>query len=175
MQAKERVEFYKNQILLEEEIVESANASVKDVPNVMVKELILGIAMDSNKHASLLNALIALNTGSTPLIPEEITDQLKKNIAKHIELEQQAIDTYTALPSGQILSSWILAIARNFSPRDTTWLATLSMSASCGPQVVEQLMVQVSILPAGLAAYSPSRRLILQQESRGMQGFALRD
>ena len=96
MNTQERVEFYKNQIKLEEEIVEAANTSVKDVPNVMVKELILGIAMDSNKHASLLNALIALNTGSTPLIPEETTDQLKKNIAKHIELEQQAIDTYKA-------------------------------------------------------------------------------
>ena len=96
MNTKERVEFYKNQIKLEEEIVESANTSVKGVPNVMVKELILGIAMDSNKHASLLNALIALNTGTTPLIPEDITDQLKENIEKHIKLEQQAIDTYKA-------------------------------------------------------------------------------
>ncbi len=94
MNTQERVEFYKNQIKLEEEIVESANTSVKDVPNIMVKELILGIAMDSNKHASLLNALIALNTGTTPLIPEETTDQLKENIAKHIKLEQKAIDTY---------------------------------------------------------------------------------
>ena len=96
MNTQERVEFYKKQIILEEKIVESANTSVKDLPNVMVKELILGIAMDSNKHASLLNALIALNTGTTPLIPEEITDQLKENIEKHIELEQQAIDTYKA-------------------------------------------------------------------------------
>ncbi|MFX1283711.1 MAG: ferritin family protein [Promethearchaeota archaeon] len=96
MNTQERVEFYKKQILLEEKIVEIANTSIKDVPNVMVKELILGIAMDSNKHASLLNALIALNTGSTPLIPEETTDQLKENISKHIELEQQAIDTYKA-------------------------------------------------------------------------------
>lgn len=94
MNTQERVEFYKKQITLEEKIIESANTSVKDVPNVMVKELILGIAMDSNKHASLLNALIALNTGTTPLIPEEITDQLKANVEKHIELEQQAIDAY---------------------------------------------------------------------------------
>ncbi len=94
MNTQERVEFYKNQIKLEEKIVESAKTSVKDVPNVMVKELILGIAMDSNKHSSLLNALIALNTGTTPLISEETTDQLKVNIEKHIELEQQAIETY---------------------------------------------------------------------------------
>ncbi|MHA2247750.1 MAG: ferritin-like domain-containing protein [Candidatus Hodarchaeales archaeon] len=92
-----RVEFFKKQITLEEKIVESANTSIEDVTNVMVKELILGIAMDSNKHASLLNALVALNTGTTPLIPEEITDQLKKNVEKHIELEQHAIDTYKEL------------------------------------------------------------------------------
>ncbi|MFW9903548.1 MAG: ferritin family protein [Candidatus Thorarchaeota archaeon] len=96
MNTQERVKFYKNQIILEEEIVEAATTSVEDVPNIMVKELILGIAMDSKKHASLLNALIALNTGGTPLIPEETTDKLKKNIEKHIKLEQQAIDTYTA-------------------------------------------------------------------------------
>lgn len=96
MNTQERVEFYKNQIKLEEKIVESAETSVRDVSNVMVKELILGIAMDSNKHSSLLNALIALNTGTTPLISEEITDQLKVNIEKHIKLEQQAIDTYKA-------------------------------------------------------------------------------
>lgn len=94
MNTQKRVEFYKNQIELEESIIKSANTSVKDVPNVMVKELILGIAMDSNKHSSLLKALIALNTGITPLIPEDIIDQLKMNIKKHIELEQQAIDTY---------------------------------------------------------------------------------
>ncbi len=97
MDKNKRVEFFKRQITLEEKIVESANTSIEDVTNVMVKELILGIAMDSNKHASLLNALVALNTGSTPLIPEKITDQLKKNVEKHIELEQQAIDTYEEL------------------------------------------------------------------------------
>ena len=97
MDKKKRVEFFKKQITLEEKIVESANRSIEDVTNVMVKELILGIAMDYNKHASLLNALVALNTGNTPLIPEEITDQLKKNVEKHIELEQQAIDTYKEL------------------------------------------------------------------------------
>ncbi|MFX0012993.1 MAG: ferritin family protein [Promethearchaeota archaeon] len=97
MNVQERVEFFKKQITLEKKIVESANASVKDVTNALVKELILGIAMDSNKHASLLNALIALNTGSTPLIPEEITDQLRMNVEKHIKLEQKAIDTYKEL------------------------------------------------------------------------------
>ena len=97
MNEQERIEFFNKQIKLENQIVETAKSSVEKLENELVKELILGIAMDSNKHASLLNALVALNTGSTPLIPEEITDLLKVNVEKHIELEQQAIDTYKEL------------------------------------------------------------------------------
>jgi rubrerythrin len=93
MNEKERTELYKKQIALEERIVEAAQTTVKDMENVMVRELILGIAMDSNKHSSLLNALVA-SFGSTPLISEEITDQLRKNLEDHIQLEQEAIDSY---------------------------------------------------------------------------------
>ncbi|MFX0183586.1 MAG: ferritin-like domain-containing protein [Candidatus Hodarchaeota archaeon] len=93
MNEKERAVLYEKQIALEERIVEAAQTTVKDMKNVMIRELILGIAMDSNKHSSLLNALVA-SFGSTPLISEEITDQLKKNLEDHIQLEQEAIDTY---------------------------------------------------------------------------------
>lgn len=93
MNEKERTELYKKQIVLEERIVEAAQTTVKDMENVMVRELILGIAMDSNKHSSLLNALVA-SFGSTPLISEEITDQLRTNLEDHIQLEQEAIDSY---------------------------------------------------------------------------------
>ncbi|PWI47819.1 rubrerythrin [Candidatus Heimdallarchaeota archaeon B3_Heim] len=93
----ERVEFFKKQIQLENEIVESAHAAVKELKNNMVKELIEGIASDSTKHASLLTSLIAAETGSNPLIDEKVTDQLKKNLEDHIRLEQQAIETYKEL------------------------------------------------------------------------------
>jgi rubrerythrin len=93
MNEKERKELYKKQIALEERIVEAAHTTVKDMKNVMVRELVLGIAMDSNKHSSLLNALVA-SFGSTPLIAEEITDQLRTNLEDHIQLEQEAIDSY---------------------------------------------------------------------------------
>ncbi len=96
MDEQEKVEFFKNQIKLEKQIVESAQTSVEGVQNEVIRELILGIAMDSNKHASLLNALVA-SYGSVPLIAEEITDQLKKNLETHIRLEQEAIDTYNEL------------------------------------------------------------------------------
>jgi rubrerythrin len=93
----DQAEFFKKQIKLEKEIVEAAHNAVKDLKNRMVKELILGIASDSTKHASLLSSLLAGLEGSNPLIDEKVTDQLKTNLEEHIRLEQQAIDTYTEL------------------------------------------------------------------------------
>ena len=52
---------------------------------------------DSTKHASLLNSLLAAESGANPLIDEKVTDQLKENLENHIRLEQQAIDTYKEL------------------------------------------------------------------------------
>ncbi|MHA1969299.1 MAG: ferritin family protein [Candidatus Hodarchaeales archaeon] len=97
MSDQERVDFYKKQIGLEDKIVEKANESVRNVKNLLVRELIEGIAMDSKKHASMLNALVAMHTKSTPLLQEEITDELEKNLKEHIALEQEAIDTYQEL------------------------------------------------------------------------------
>ncbi len=93
----ERVEFFKKQIQLEKDIVEAAHEAVKDIKNRMVKELIEGIASDSNKHASLLTSLLAAQEGKNPLIDEKVTDQLKENLERHIKLEQHAIDTYKEL------------------------------------------------------------------------------
>jgi rubrerythrin len=38
-----------------------------------------------------------MHTKSTPLLQEEITDELEKNLKEHIALEQEAIDTYQVL------------------------------------------------------------------------------
>ena len=98
MKKEEQINFFKKQVKLEHEIVKTAEISVKEVKNIVVRELILGIAQDSHKHASLLNALIALeNDVSLPFIQEEVSDQLRENIEKHIKLEQEAIDTYSSL------------------------------------------------------------------------------
>ncbi|MFX0152755.1 MAG: hypothetical protein ACFFAJ_18385 [Candidatus Hodarchaeota archaeon] len=97
MNEHERVELYKKQMALEEKIVETAQLAVKDMKNVMVRELVLGVAMDSNKHSSLLNALIASIEGKNPLLKEDITDKLKSNLEEHIQLEQEAIDSYKTI------------------------------------------------------------------------------
>ena len=92
-----KLEFYKKQIELEKLIVETAEKSVADVKNQLVKELIMSIALDSRKHASLLSALIVMTTEVSPYIEEEKLDVLSENIKKHIELEAKAIQTYKEL------------------------------------------------------------------------------
>lgn len=93
----EITDFIKNQIKLEHEIIEVAQDSVKDVENELIKELILAIAIDSEKHASLLNALLTIKTTTTPFISEEKMKELATNIQKHIDLEAKAIETYKEL------------------------------------------------------------------------------
>ncbi len=97
MADKELVKFLEEQIALEKEIVEISHKSVEDLKNLLVKELITGIAMDSKKHALLLNGLKAILTEPTPLIEEENYNHIKATIEKHIELEAKAIETYQEL------------------------------------------------------------------------------
>ncbi|MFX1505071.1 MAG: ferritin family protein [Promethearchaeota archaeon] len=94
MSNQERVEFYKEQIDLENTIVEKAEKVVEGMENILIRELILGIALDSKKHAGMLSALVSMYTKPTPSVAEEFGEDLKKAITEHIELEKQAINTY---------------------------------------------------------------------------------
>ena len=99
--SEQKVEkFFKNQILLEKEIIQAAETSVENINNVLVKKLILGISHDSLKHMSILQGLLALHTKQTEgirLISEEERDELKINIETHMKLEEKAIITYKQL------------------------------------------------------------------------------
>ncbi len=89
--------FLKKQIELEEKIVNTAENSVKDMKNTLIKEMILSIALDSKKHASMLTALLSMQKTTQPFISEKKSKELHKNIKEHIELEQEAIRTYKNL------------------------------------------------------------------------------
>ena len=89
--------FLKNQVALEERIVRMTQKSVKDTKNQLVKNLIQAIAIDSNKHALMLNAILARIESKTPFIEETKRDELGKDIQTHIELEAEAIKTYKEL------------------------------------------------------------------------------
>jgi rubrerythrin len=94
---EELTKFLEKQIELEREIIEISQSSVEKIKNVLVKELIRGITMDSEKHALLLKALHGLLTGPTPLIDDEHFQEIRATIDKHIELEAKAIETYKEL------------------------------------------------------------------------------
>lgn len=94
MSNQERVEFYKEQIDLENTIFKKAKTSVEGVQNDLIRELILSIAWDSKKHAGMLNALINMFSKPTPSIAEEISNELRDYVEEHIQLEKKAIETY---------------------------------------------------------------------------------
>jgi rubrerythrin len=90
-------EIFKKQIELENEIVAAAEKSVSGIKNLLVKELILSIALDSKKHANMLSALLAIQSTTQPFISEKISKEIQENLEKHIKLEQKAINTYKQL------------------------------------------------------------------------------
>lgn len=96
MEIEERVKFFKKQVILENQIIETAKMIVDNVDNIFVRETILGVSMDSQKHKSLLNALIGFHE-KFAVIDERLTDKLRENLEKHIKLEQKAIETYQEL------------------------------------------------------------------------------
>jgi rubrerythrin len=88
----ELIEFFKEQIKLEEQIVKSINTSLKALPNPIVKGVLGGIALDSSKHAQIYRAAIEL-TSFPPALSEDEFNQLKTVVKKHIEDEDKAIDS----------------------------------------------------------------------------------
>jgi rubrerythrin len=85
------IEFFKEQVKLEEQIVKSVNESLRELPNPIVKAVLGGIALDSAKHAQIYKAAIEL-TSFPPALSEEEFNRLKTVVRKHIEDEDKAID-----------------------------------------------------------------------------------
>ncbi len=127
MDEEKLIEFLDEQIALEKEIIEISNASVDNIKNILVRELIRGITMDSKKHALLLGALKGMLIGPTPLIEEESFDEIKATIEKHIELEAKAIETYREIlkdPPSDSVKTVISEILKD-EVRHHTFLKTL--------------------------------------------------
>ena len=82
-------------IRLEETIVSRAERTVKDVKNPLIRELVSGIALDSKKHANMLQGLKDLLESKTPFIGVEERDTLSDDIKQHIKLESKAIEEYS--------------------------------------------------------------------------------
>ena len=97
MDKDETLAFIEKQIDLEYRIIEIVRENVDKLGNAFIKELLLGISMDSNKHATLLKSLKKAVEGPTPFISTEERNKIAKGIEKHIQMEATAIETYGEL------------------------------------------------------------------------------
>ncbi len=97
MNKEETLEFIDKQIALELKIIQITKENVDQLGNAFVKDLLIGISTDSQKHAALLKSLRKAVEGPTPFISEKERDKIAKGIAAHIKMEELAVETYTEL------------------------------------------------------------------------------
>jgi rubrerythrin len=85
------LEFMKQQIAIENEIVDSLNKGVADIKNPPVKAVLKGISLDSVKHAELYAAAVRLLTDVSTALSQENLDAQRALVEKHIEMEAELI------------------------------------------------------------------------------------
>jgi ribonucleotide reductase beta subunit family protein with ferritin-like domain len=86
------VTFMKNQIQIENQIVESINNALSDIANPSVKGVLKGISLDSVKHAELYASAIKLLTSTSQALKQENLDEQRKLVEKHIKMESELIE-----------------------------------------------------------------------------------
>ena len=85
------IEFLKNQITVEKEIVASLEKPLLSLKNPAVKGVLKGVSLDSIKHAELYTAAITLLTSASTALTQENLDEQRALVEKHIEIESQLI------------------------------------------------------------------------------------
>ncbi len=93
------IRFFKDQIELEHRIVKAITRSLKTIRNPVAKQVLRAIAFDSQKHAGIYNAAIALFSVTPALTDEEFT-RLKETTERHIEDEEKAISALDEFMKG---------------------------------------------------------------------------
>lgn len=83
--------FLKDQIKVENKIVESLNSSLDEIRNPAVKGVLKGISLDSVKHAEMYASAVGLLTRVQPALAQEQLDKQRKLVEKHIQLEAELI------------------------------------------------------------------------------------
>ena len=85
------IEFLKNQVTVEKEIVASLEKPLRTMKNPAVKGVLMGVSLDSIKHAELYMAAVTLLTSTSTALTQENLDEHTALIEKHIEIESQLI------------------------------------------------------------------------------------
>src|SRR5271157_1458245 len=85
------VRFLKDQIKIENKIVESLNKSLPDIGSPTVKGVLKGISLDSVKHSEMYASAVMLLTTVSKALTQENLDNQKDLVEKHIQLEAELI------------------------------------------------------------------------------------
>jgi len=85
------VVFLKNQVAVENEIVDSLKKALVDMKNPAVKGVLEGVSLDSVKHAELYTSAITLLTSTPTALAQEDLDKHRDLIQKHIDIEAKLI------------------------------------------------------------------------------------
>jgi len=85
------VEFLKNQVVVEKEIVDSLEKALQDMVNPAVRGVLKGVSLDSVKHAELYTSAITLLTSASTALKQEDLDLHKELIQHHIDVESKLI------------------------------------------------------------------------------------
>ncbi|HUK85958.1 MAG TPA: ferritin-like domain-containing protein [Candidatus Acidoferrum sp.] len=88
---KDLLEFLKNQVTVEKEIVASLAEPLRKMKNPAVKGVLKGVSLDSIKHAELYLSAITLLTTSSTALSQEHLDEQRILVEKHIEIESKLI------------------------------------------------------------------------------------
>ena len=87
----ELLDFIREQIKIENEIVDSLNESLAEMVNAAVKGALKGISLDSVKHAEMYSASVNLLAAVPQALTEEQLDKQREQVEKHIRIEAALI------------------------------------------------------------------------------------
>jgi rubrerythrin len=87
----ELLSFLREQIKIENKIVESLNKSLVNIGNPTVKGVLKGISLDSVKHAEMYASAVTLMTSVSQALTQENLDEQRKLVEKHIQMEAELI------------------------------------------------------------------------------------
>jgi len=88
----ELLNFLREQIKMENEIVNSLNGALVEIRNPAVKGVLKGISLDSVKHAEMYGAAVKLLTSVSPALTQEHLDKQKELVKEHIRIEAELIE-----------------------------------------------------------------------------------
>jgi len=87
----ELTDFLKDQIEIENKIVDSLSSSLDEIRNPAVKGVLKGISLDSAKHAEMYISAVELLTHVQPALAQEHLDKQRDLVEKHIQLEAELV------------------------------------------------------------------------------------